>query len=200
MTDVDERIAEAKTKLDKNDFAGAIEDYRAAAVQMPTKIDLVLGNLSVAETQERLAFAREMSRLYPDSIIVGFREAQLLLESGFTLQAIERFSNLIALSKEDLLQEKRARLGRLEAALRAGAYQVFVEDFLWLWKAATLPLQKQHLLRFLSRADKVDFLSMLKQLLEGERFPLEIRNFVQAKIDELEAFNSAFQHLNTIDK
>lgn len=200
MTDVDERIAEAKTKLDKNDFAGAIEDYRAAAVQMPTKIDLVLGNLSVAETQERLAFAREMSRLYPDSIIVGFREAQLLLESGFTLQAIERFSNLIALSKEDSLQEKRARLGRLEAALRAGTYQVFVEDFLWLWKVATLPLQKQHLLRFLSRADKVDFLSMLKQLLEGERFPLEIRNFVQAKIDELEAFNSAFQHLNTIDK
>ena len=200
MTGVDERIAEAKTRFDKNDFAGAIEDYRAAAIQMPTKIDLVLGNLSVAETQERLAFAREMSRLYPDSIIVGFREAQLLLESGFTPQAIERFSNLIALSKEDLLQEKRARLGRLEAALRAGAYQVFVEDFLWLWKAATLPLQKQHLLRFLSRADKVDFLSMLKQLLEGERFPLEIRNFVQAKIDELEAFNSAFQHLNTIDK
>lgn len=200
MTGVDERIVEAETKLDKNDFAGAIEDYRAAAVQMPPKIDLVLGNLSVAETQERLAFAREMSRLYPDSIIVGFREAQLLLESGFTPQAIERFSNLIALSKEDSLQEKRARLGRLEAALRAGTYQVFVEDFLWLWKVATLPLQKQHLLRFLSRADKVDFLSMLKQLLEGERFPLEIRNFVQAKIDELEAFNSAFQHLNTIDK
>ena len=200
MTDIDERIAKAETKLDKNDFAGAIEDYRAAAVQMPPKIDLVLGNLSVAETQERLAFAREMSRLYPDSIIVGFREAQLLLESGFTPQAIERFSNLIALSKEDSLQEKRARFGRLEAALRAGAYQVFVEDFLWLWKAATLPLQKQHLLRFLSRADKVDFLSMLKQLLEGERFPLEIRNFVQAKIDELKALNSAFQHLNTIDK
>ena len=167
---------------------------------MPPKIDLVLGNLSVAETQERLAFAREMSRLYPDSIIVGFREAQLLLESGFTPQALERFSNLIALSKEDSLQEKRARLGRLEAALRAGTYQVFVEDFLWLWKVATLPLQKQHLLRFLSRADKVDFLSMLKQLLEGERFPLEIRNFVQAKIDELKALNSAFQHLNTIDK
>lgn len=70
MTGVDERIAEAKTRFDKNDFAGAIEDYRAAAIQMPTKIDLVLGNLSVAETQERLAFAREMSGLYPDSIIV----------------------------------------------------------------------------------------------------------------------------------
>ena len=50
MTGVDERIAEAKTRFDKNDFAGAIEDYRAAAIQMPTKIDLVLGNLSVAET------------------------------------------------------------------------------------------------------------------------------------------------------
>jgi len=70
MTGVDERIAEAETRFDKNDFAGAIEDYRAAAIQMPTKIDLVLGNLSVAETQERLAFAREMSGLYPDSIIV----------------------------------------------------------------------------------------------------------------------------------
>lgn len=200
MTDVDERIAEAEAKLDKNDFAGAIEDCRAAAIQMPTKIDLVLGNLSVAETQERLAFAREMSGLYPGSIIAGFREAQLLLESGFTLQAIGRFSGLIALSKEDLTQEKRARLGRLEAALRAGAYPVFVEDFLWLWKAATLPLQKRHLLRILSQADKVDFLSVLKRLLEEERFPSEIRDFVQAKIDELEALNSAFQHLNKMKK
>jgi hypothetical protein len=196
MAEDDRKIAEAEIKLEKNDFAGAVKDYRSIAVQMPSKIDMVLGNLSVAEIQERLAFAREMSKLYPNSIVVGFREAQLLLESGFALQAIKRFSDLITLSKEEMLQEKRARLGRLEAALRADAYRVFIEDFLWLWKSATLPLQKQHLLRFLARGEKVDFVSVLKQLLEKEIFPPEIENFVRAKSDELELFNNALEHLD----
>lgn len=185
MEDVDTKIQEAEIKLEQNDFAGAIEDYRAAAIQMPSQLELVLDNLRVAETQERLAFARQMSNSFPDSWLVVHQEARLLIESRFMLQAIERFTHLITLSSDDLVQARRTRWGRLEASMSAGAYIVFVEDFLWLWQAATLPVLKRGLLRFLAQVGKADFVPVLERLLEADCFPQDVRRFVQAKIDEL---------------
>lgn len=191
MADVDAKIAEAEIKLEQNDFPGAIEDYRSAAVHMPVAIGLVLGNLSVAEVQERLAFARELANLYPDSLPAVFREARLLYEGGFILPAIERFTDLIALSKDDPVESTRARRGRLEASLRAGASSVFIEDFSWLWQTAVLPTQKHDLLRILAQIKQADFIPVLERLLELDIFPSEIGEFVRSKISELEHLKRA---------
>ncbi len=204
MTDIDieHLIAEAERKFEEQDYAGAIEDFRFLAMQMPEDISYALNSIEVAEKQERLKFSRELSQQYPDSKEVILRHASLLIEDRQLDKAVARLSELIGSAENDVILEQRARRARLRATFRSHDYRLLVQDFLWLWEDSHLPKPKriqifarQHLLQQLAEVQRIEFIPILEELLERKMFSSGVTEFIEAKINELKLLSTAIAQM-----
>ncbi len=145
----DDLFEEGEQLLDANDFAGARDAYRRAAIAGCLSRPC-LGNLEVATEQERLAFARELHARHPASF-----EAALTLVH--TLMATRRFDEAVLVCS-NMLSERgsdtaalQIRIVRLQAAAQSRHHETLVDDARAIWAEGELRPAGRRLRRILLR-------------------------------------------------
>lgn len=183
-------LEEASWKLEEHDFAGAREAYRAAALHAPPT-PTTLGNLSIAEDQERLQFRRMLSQQYPESVEARLSEADVLLAIHRPALAVRLYTELLQTCNTDLQHTLPIRLRRFQAAVHSGDAQALREDFTAIWLAGeTLPPAKRfraRLLHGLAGLADAKAMSSLETLAEQAWLPPQVQQFFAVKVKELQA-------------
>lgn len=127
-------FAEAQSNLDQNRFREASDLYRqAATICEPTQTQL--GNLSLAEAEDRVQSRRELCSRYPTSLNCKLSLIQALDSAGHSNLAVQRASE--ALLADDLAQNEQLllRLVRLKSAVASATCKLVLEDFVHVWNA-----------------------------------------------------------------
>jgi hypothetical protein len=130
-TSLDDLFEEGEQLLDANDFAGARDAYRRAAIAGCLS-RACLGNLEVATEQERLAFARELHARHPASFEAALALAHTLMAARRFDQAVLLCSNMLAEHESDIAA-MRLRIVRLQAAAQGRNHETLVEDARAIW-------------------------------------------------------------------
>ena len=189
-------IEEASWKLEKYDFTGAREAYRAVALHTPPT-RATLGNLSIVEDQERLQFRRMLSQQYPESVEARLSEAEVLLAIHRPAHAVRLCTELLKTSSTDPKHTLPIRLRRFQAAVHSGDDHVLREDFTAIWLAGdTLPPARRfraRLLHSLAGLEDPRAMSTLETLAEQAWLPLRVQQFFAVKVKELQCLATAIQ-------
>ena len=193
----DQVLEQAHDKLDRNDFVGARDDYRSVMLKSPEGLKW-LGNLSVAEKEECLAFRRELRNIYPDSYDTWMSEAMLLVNMRRWDRAVKLFSEMLDKFGSDKVNEFRIRSGRLEANLKAidRRHSLIVDDVQMLWDSGNshevTRKIRQFILNTISKdMSKNEDVPVLEKLAESSVFPPSVKNFFEIKMSELKALYDA---------
>ncbi len=187
----EKRILEnATTKLEANDFSGAIQDLRQVSMKsLPSRDVLTL--LNIAENDERVLFRRQLSEKYPESLHIHMEEIYVVKDRKSS-RAVYLCSKALELSDE-VSDEIHIRLIRCEAAIRALMFQVFVEDFVFLWEKGPTSVSKQSL-HILAGIQNPKIVSALEGLMQNDIFPSHVRQLLELKIRELKLLESGAQN------
>jgi hypothetical protein len=191
----DALIDEADEKLDKNDFQGARDAYRAAALAEEPGIAL-LSNLGVADVEERLAFARALAARHPTSLDVALVKIDLVSAAHPAPAVVMECDTLLQGSDWAPPEASRIRLSRFRAAL-AGKYHRFLkEDFEALWRgagAARKPVEANRtLVRWLAQVADTGAADAIRDLASSVPEGSTVHRFLMAKSAELELLGAAF--------
>ncbi len=203
-TDIRSLIDEANRLLDENEFAAARDTFRAAAIQAaPTRP--LLGNLNVAEQQERLQFSRILGEKHPNSLIAQLEQIALLMSMGdqWTAHAVVRCSELLQTIGLDTLETHHIQRLRFRAASQTvygsmpDPYRTLVEDFTEVWRAGEIYAwavqPRTGMLQEIASMNEPEVIPVLGVLAQQEWLPLNTRKFLETKISELEALKEATQ-------
>lgn len=199
MPDTKLLIQQADRKLEENDFAGARDDYREAL--MASGPQEILINLGVAENHERLHFIKTLRQKYPDSVKVHQMEIHCLMDIGHSRNALILVSQL--LKRDDLSPEERLYFHemRLRLSFVTQRYDHVLEDFAFSWNMAQQllpprPYAQVALLTIISEnARELDTIPILETLASDDQYPLIIREYLAAKIEEIRQYLTAREWL-----
>jgi hypothetical protein len=201
MSDLNHIIEEANHLLEENNFGAARSMYqRAAMLASPTQH--VLGNLHVAEEQERLQFRRAIIQKYPESRAARLDEIAILMsmDHHWYDHAIDRCTDLL-LHNSQAPDNLHIRWLRLQAAAHRGNYKTFLEDFPELWTAGdtfTWAIRSRRtLVQELAKLGDPGAIPVLELLNQKTWLPLAVKEFLEAKIRELKTLTTAMQHFNS---
>lgn len=196
---IDEVLEQAHDKLERNDFAGARDDYRSVMLKAPESLKWI-GNLRVAEEQECLAFRRELRNTHPDSYDAWRSQAMMLVNMRRWSHAVNLFSEMLDKFGDDQVNEFRIRGGRLEANLKAAdrRHSLIIDDVEMLWNSGAnhevTKKIRQFILKTLSKdMNKNEDVPVLEKLAQSEVFPPSVKNFFETKASELKALFDAIK-------
>jgi tetratricopeptide (TPR) repeat protein len=189
---------EADQKLDVNDFAAAVNLYRAAMKSHEPSAQ-VLGNLDIAEDADAVQFHSELARLYGRSLTVRMALARCLLASKRSSQALDCCTRALQELLVDPKSEILLRRLRLESALASRQYDIAASDFRFIWQAGEkLPASRafrRRLLSFVASLNEpkaVEFIDGIRVVLTT---PIGIA-LAEAKLKELVALGAAIDELD----
>lgn len=199
--DIRTLLDQAYRKMDAQDFAGAVHDYRAAAMMaMPDAT--TLSNLTQASDHEQLAFLEQLRERYPDSELAWFMQARYYAAMHYPDQAIELYAKMFELFGATPKDRFSIHWDRLQAACRDIRLRetLIVEDVCTIWDMGEeyTPARKLRwlLLKILVRElDDETSISVFEALAEDTRFPDSVRRVFYAKIDELIALSDAVEEI-----
>jgi len=138
----DDLFEEGERLFDVNDFAGARDAYRRAAIAGCLS-GACLTNLEIATEQERLAFARELLARHPGSFEATLALAHALIAARRFDQAVLLCSNMLSERGSDT-DALRVRIVRLRAAAQSRHHETLVEDARAIWAEGELrPVAKK---------------------------------------------------------
>jgi len=132
--DTESPFAEAQRKLEQNSFHEAVALYRETAMGFEPS-QRQLGNLAVAEDEDRLQFRRELCRRHPNSLGCKMSMLQTLESGGHSGLAVQVASEILSTNDLTQSQELLLRLLRLKSALATPRCALILEDFAHLWQA-----------------------------------------------------------------
>jgi hypothetical protein len=204
MSDFDSILKQADHLLEENNFAAALELYRAATrAGPPTRY--LLDNLRVAEEQEALEFSRTLRQKYPDSLVAGKNHVYNLLQLGghWTAHAVILCTELLEQLDLDVTEERSIRRLRFHAATRTGfyamrdPYRTLVEDFSKILQAGDTYhfaiRSRGAMLVDLARMEATEAIPLLRELGGLEWLPLAAKQFLDTKIMELQILEEVIQ-------
>ena len=204
MSNLDDMIEEADRLLEENNFAAALDLYRAAIMMAPpTKY--VLDNLRVAEEQEVLQFSLSLTEKYPDSLVAAKNYIDSLLRVGghWNAHAVTQCTKLLKRMDLDATEERRLRRLRFHAATRTSyyamrdPYQSLVEDFSTVWQAGdTYPWairSRDGMLEDLLAMKESEAIPVLEELAGLEWLPSEVSQLLGVKVTELRMLKHIIQ-------
>ena len=174
--------------LEKNDFPKAIEIYRRLVSLGDFSID-TLSNLSVSEDQERLAFAREVSRIDGwNSKYYQAQVASVIKRYAYTIKVCTDVIESFDLEVED---EVRVRLLRFKSSCLCGDRQLLIADFLAVWRSGNISrsfrLLRKGMLKNIAAIQDPNMYGILMDLAKKEELPIEIIDFINKKSEELKS-------------
>lgn len=129
---LDDLLEEGDRLLGANDFVGARDAYRRAAIAGCLS-RAALTNLEVATEQERLAFARELHARHPASFEAALALAHTLIATRRFDDAVLLCSNMLSERGGDSTAALQIRIVRLQAAAQGQRHETLVEDVRALW-------------------------------------------------------------------
>lgn len=188
-------------KMDAHDFAGAVRDYRAAAMlAMPDATTLT--NLTQASEHEQLAFLEQLRERYPDSELAWFMQARYYATMHYPDQAIELYSKMFELFGATPRDRFSIHWDRLQAACRDIRLResLIIEDVKTIWDMGEeyAPARKLRwlLLKLLLRElDDEGSIPIFEALATENRFPDSVKAVFCAKIAELKALCDALYEI-----
>lgn len=193
MTDRDTNLLAADSLLDENRFAEARDAYRSVLIAGHVS-PRALGNLCVAETEERLAFRRLLSSLFPEDVECRLTEVAELISSNRAAHALRSCTELLEKTSSPK-EQSLVRVARLRAAARCGDFQFFAEDFRAVWGAeATVEGMRRFrsgLLELVSGITDKRAIPVLRAMAADQLGTDSRFGFLAAKAAELEALESA---------
>jgi hypothetical protein len=196
---------EAQQKLGANDFVGAREAYRHAALhEMPEFMNLMRLNLS--ESEESLTFRQKLRTLYPQSLSIWLEEIGHLSRLGRFKEIITLCTEALQIFHRDMDERFMIRSHRLKAACQISRDQIAVdentslilEDIRAMWQEADVDSifkERQEVLGIIFSVLGTRRLSILETLAQDEIFPPVVRQAFEAKITQLRAFEDALKAL-----
>jgi hypothetical protein len=197
MNNASELVENADYKLEHEDFVGAVEDYRSAALLAePSKY--ILSNLNIAEELEQLAFRQKLVKMYPTSIEVQLVEAGHLAKTHYGAGAINLYSEILGqIDKKsvlDLLLIRRIKFAEMCHSWRfvKGHQHQISQELQILWLQAEIYKRaaqfRRNLLRTLiTELNEPEHVDLFKNLSQDETYPETVKGFFKAKINELRA-------------
>ena len=197
MTEYEKLFEEAEQLYESGHCAEARDLYRQVLMQNPEH-RLAAANLAGVEQYEAYLFRASLRKQYPNSL------GALLLQIHSHKGTQQKLNELIgeALASPELTFRERFNLHflRFENACKA-AYDndLIVQDFRAIWALAEThpaPVLKRSLLRYISShiTNRIA-IPALETLARDDQYPESVRAFLQAKISELEALNSALEEI-----
>jgi hypothetical protein len=192
MSNLQQLLDQADRKFERGAFAEARDDYRAACLIAPPSLEL-LTNLNQAEKYEQLAFRRVLQDMYPISVEIGLRVAQLLKSS----EAIECYSELLKIPNLTVRDQIDVRLHRFAALCGARKSSPLSQevrealmfedlDSIWALSEENSSYSRMSLLNTISREmSEPSNISFLEKLLQARQLREEFRVFLEAKANEL---------------
>lgn len=174
--------------LDANDFARARDAYREA-IASDIRHD-ALANLRTAETQESIAYRRDLVARNPSSLEARLEFARAYLHGHMASQAVRVCTELLDLvvASDDIAT--RSRIIRYKAAVRAQQWHVASDDFVYVWRLC----DKEHsreirktLLRELASIDRATPESFFANVAAALPAEPHLSEFIDAKVTELRA-------------
>ena len=181
-------LAEAHDKLEQNSFSEACALYRQAAmISEPNQKQL--GNLAVAEEEERLQYRRELCRRYPGSFDCKLSLIQILNSAAHSSLAVQLASELLSASDLRENQHLLLRFVRLKSAIATTNVELVIEDFAELWKAgedngAAYRCRKGILMSLASCSDPA-YVEAFQRLSELAFLDEQVAHFFELKAEEL---------------
>ena len=127
MDNTDNKLSEADSLLEHNQFAQARDAYRSILISGCASRKAI-ANLGVADNEERLAFWRSVLERFPQDAEYRMGYANELMLSGHLSQAMQACTEMLENSTE-MREQLLIRLLRLRAAARSAMLDYFVEDF-----------------------------------------------------------------------
>jgi hypothetical protein len=199
--DIRDLLDQAYRKMDAQDFAGAVRDYRTAAMMaMPDATTLT--NLTQASDYEQLAFLEQLRERYPDSELAWFMQARFYATIHSPNQAIELYAKMFDLFGATPKDRFSIHWDRLQAACRdiRVREKLIVEDVRIIWDMGEEypPARKLRwlLLKIVVRElDDEGSIPIFEELLNDYRFPDSVRRLFEAKIAELVALSDAVDEI-----
>lgn len=179
--------------LDANDFAGARDLYRAAAM-LDLPDERALGNLAVAEGEERLQFRRALYEKH-HSLVAKMSVIHALFIAKHYDSVLRECTDLLTKGDLTVVEDLRIRWLRFRSALRTFNFPrdipltVIAEDFWWLW-FITMPKlverSRNLLLIEVAQVQHTHLIPVLESLADDARLPPPAQKFLQAKVHELQ--------------
>jgi hypothetical protein len=191
----DDLFEEGERLLDANDFVGARDAYRRAALAGCLS-RASLTNLEVATEQERLTFARELYARHPTSFEAALALAHTFMATRRFDDAVRLCSNMLAEHGGDSTAALQIRVIRLQAAAQGQRHETLVDDVLALWAESEVRQAARKLrrtvLRTIAKLDHVEaeraIYSIAAALPDGPE-----RRMLAAKGAELAALSDALR-------
>lgn len=199
--DLRDLLDQAYRKMDAQDFAGAVHDYRTAAMlAMPDAVTLT--NLTQAADHEHLAFLEQLRERYPDSELAWFMQARYYATMQYPHQAIELYAKMFELFGATPKDRFSIHWDRLQAACRDTHLReaLIIDDVCTIWDMGEEypPARKLRwlLLKILLRElDDEASIPIFETLAEDYRFPDSVRRVFVAKVNELVALVDAVDEI-----
>jgi hypothetical protein len=188
-------LEEAEQLLDANDFAGARDAYRRAALAGCLS-RASLANLEVATEQESLAFARSLCARHPTSFEASLALAHSLMAARRFDEAVLFCSSMLSDCGGAATAALQIRIVRLKAAAKGHHHETLVDDVRAIWaEGELLPAAKKlrrTILRTIAAIDNAEaeqaIHSIAAALPEGPE-----RRMLAAKCAELAALGDALR-------
>jgi len=182
--------------LEANEFSKALETYRKL-VSVGDYSRETLGNLSVCEDQERLAFARKVSN--PDEWISRLYEAQVALEIRRFEYAIKICTDVLRSFRIETEDALRVRVVRFRSSCLSGHKKLLMEDFLAIWHSGNIKRSfvtlRKVILRDIARIQHPDMHDVLADLARRQGLPVQAANFINDKARELSSLKTLLESI-----
>ena len=177
-------ISDADDELEKNNFDAAIALYRQCALSTPPDRHTLI-NLSVAQSEERSSFYRQLVATHPHSHGCHIAQITYLTWSGKSPRAVVKSSEALSLFT-DILDAFMLRRARLTAGRFGRNFEFWDADFRYCWNAsvpaAAIAKVRRGLLGELAAMNSPDAISCLEMLRASDELPKIVIDIVTHKI------------------
>jgi tetratricopeptide (TPR) repeat protein len=201
MTQLGDLLDRAYRKLDSHDFAGAVNDYRTAAM-LAVPDATTLAHLAQASEHEQLAFFEALRERHPDSELAWFMQARFYATMHYPDQAMDLYAKMFELFGATPRDRFSIHWDRLQAACRDTRMReaLIVSDVQTIWDMgeAYAPARKLRwlLLKLLVRElDDEASITIFEALCGDDRFPESVKQLFSAKIAQLTALGQAIDEI-----
>ena len=183
--------------MDAGEWGSARDLYRTAFTRGLPDPPVFVGNLRHAETYDRVAYWEQLRERYPQSPDVLANFIIVLTEARQPRRIVALCTDLLAALEQAPWDARWLSVRRFWAALDvdprlAGPpYAALAEDFLRIWADRGT----RQALQDLARVRDPRWIPQLALLRDAEALPPVVREFVAAKIRELEALSTAMAAL-----
>jgi hypothetical protein len=202
MASGDDLLTRADQKLEDNQYTGALDDYRIAALLAPLS-EVTLYNLRVAEEGEGLLFRQSLRLAHPESLIAHLAEPDHLAAMHIGPRAVQLYSEILDLFGHDptsAIKIRSKRFNTLCRFYRTNYFTQLLDDFWTLWMMGDsleqVKVMRQSLVSILIKElQDIESIAVFDSLTYDERLPKNVRALFEVKNVELKALKVAIEEV-----